>query len=283
MEVNLSVSKDDTLGTKTEVKNINSFSYAEKAIEYEIARQIAALEAGEEVVQETRGWDSVKNQTYSQRKKESSHDYRYFPEPDIPKLKISEIPEFSNEALKASLPELPQEKRARYMAMGLKEEDARMFSSGGIFGSFFESVLAIVGDNAALVKLSTNYIAADLAGLVEADAPITLDPTDFADLIKMIDENLISSRGAKDILKMMVEKGGAPADIAEKEGLLQQSDEGALGTIVDQIIVDNPKVVADYKGGKENLLQFFVGQGMKASKGSANPALLQELFKKALT
>ncbi|MDQ5927823.1 MAG: aspartyl-tRNA(Asn)/glutamyl-tRNA(Gln) amidotransferase subunit, partial [Patescibacteria group bacterium] len=283
MEVNLSVSKDDTLGTKTEVKNINSFSYAEKAIEYEIARQIAVLEAGEEVVQETRGWDSVKNQTYSQRKKESSHDYRYFPEPDLPKLKISEIPEFSNEALKASLPELPQEKRARYMAMGLKEEDARMFSSGGIFGSFFESVLGIVGDNAGLVKLSTNYIAADLAGLVEADAPITLDPTDFADLMKMIDENLISSRGAKDILKMMVEKGGAPADIAEKEGLLQQSDEGALTTIVDQIIADNPKVVADYKGGKENLLQFFVGQGMKASKGSANPALLQELFKKALT
>ncbi len=283
MEVNLSVSKDDTLGTKTEVKNINSFSYAEKAIEYEIARQIAVLEAGEEVVQETRGWDSVKNQTYSQRKKESSHDYRYFPEPDLPKLKISEIPEFSNEALKASLPELPQEKRARYMAMGLKEEDARMFSSGGIFGSFFESVLGIVGDNAGLVKLSTNYIAADLAGLVEADAPITLDPTDFADLMKMIDENLISSRGAKDILKMMVEKGGSPADIAEKEGLLQQSDEGALTTIVDQIIADNPKVVADYKGGKENLLQFFVGQGMKASKGSANPALLQELFKKALT
>lgn len=283
MEVNLSVSKDDTLGTKTEVKNINSFSYAEKAIEYEIARQIAVLEAGEEVVQETRGWDSVKNQTYSQRKKESSHDYRYFPEPDLPKLKISEIPEFSNEALKASLPELPQEKRARYMAMGLKEEDARMFSSGGIFGSFFESVLGIVGNNAGLVKLSTNYIAADLAGLVEADAPITLDPTDFADLMKMIDENLISSRGAKDILKMMVEKGGAPADIAEKEGLLQQSDEGALTTIVDQIITDNPKVVADYKGGKENLLQFFVGQGMKASKGSANPALLQELFKKALT
>jgi aspartyl-tRNA(Asn)/glutamyl-tRNA(Gln) amidotransferase subunit B len=283
MEVNLSVSKDDTLGTKTEVKNINSFSYAEKAIEYEIARQIAALEAGEEVVQETRGWDSVKNQTYSQRKKESSHDYRYFPEPDLPKLKISEIPEFSNEALKASLPELPQEKRARYMAMGLKEEDARMFSSGGIFGSFFESVLGIVGDNAGLVKLSTNYIAADLAGLVEADAPITLDPTDFADLMKMIDENLISSRGAKDILKMMVENGGSPADIAEKEGLLQQSDEGALTTIVDQIIADNPKVVADYKGGKENLLQFFVGQGMKASKGSANPALLQELFKKQLT
>lgn len=283
MEVNLSVSKDEKLGTKTEVKNINSFSYAEKAIEYEIARQIAVLEAGEEVVQETRGWDSVKNQTYSQRKKESSHDYRYFPEPDLPKLKISEIPEFSNEALKASLPELPWEKRARYMAMGLKEEDARMFSSGGIFGSFFESILGIVGDNAALVRLSTNYIAADLAGLVEADAPITLDPTDFADLMKMIDENLISSRGAKDILKMMVENGGSPADIAEKEGLLQQSDEGALTTIVDQIIADNPKVVADYKGGKENLLQFFVGQGMKASKGSANPALLQELFKKELT
>lgn len=283
MEVNLSVSKDpNTLGTKTEVKNINSFSYAEKAIEYEIARQIAALEAGEEIVQETRGWDSVKNQTYSQRKKESSHDYRYFPEPDLPKLKISEIPEFSHDALKASLPELPWEKRARYMAMGLKEEDARMFTSDAIFASFFESVLEAIGDNTNLVRLATNYIAADLAGLIEAGSAITLNPSDFADLMKMIDENLISSRGAKDILKIMVESGGAPADIAEKEGLLQQSDEGALGTIVDQIIVDNPKVVADYKGGKENLLQFFVGQGMKASKGSANPAMLQKLFKEKL-
>ncbi len=283
MEVNLSVSKDDTLGTKTEVKNINSFSYAEKAIQYEFERQKALLEAGEEVVQETRGWDSVKNQTYSQRKKESSHDYRYFPEPDLPKLKISEIPEFSNEALILSLPELPWEKRSRYMAMGLKEEDARMFTSNEIFGSFFESVVNMLGNDVETVRLATNYIAADLAGLIKADSAITLNPPDFADLMKMIDENLISSRGAKDILKKMVEKGGSPADIAEKEGLLQQSDEGALTTIVGQIIADNPKVVADYKGGKENLLQFFVGQGMKASGGSANPALLQELFKKQLT
>jgi aspartyl-tRNA(Asn)/glutamyl-tRNA(Gln) amidotransferase subunit B len=224
----------------------------------------------------------VKNVTYSQRKKESSHDYRYFPDPDLPKLKISEIPEFSRDALKASLPELPWEKRARYMAMGLKEEDARMFSSGGIFGSFFESVLAIVGDNAGLVRLSTNYIAADLAGLVEADVPITLNPTDFADLMKMIDENLISSRGAKDILKIMVESGGAPADIAEKEGLLQQSDEGALMVVVNEIIAANPSVVAEYRAGKEASLQFLIGQGMKVTKGSANPQKLKRLFESTI-
>src|SRR5690606_33843280 len=152
----------------------------------------------------------------------------------------------------------------------------------GVLGSFFESVLAVVGDNADLVRLSTNYIAADLAGLINTDAAITVDPTDFADLMKMINKGMISSRGAKDILKIMVEQGGSPAQIAEKEGLLQQSDESALAAIVDQIIIDNPKVVEDYKSGKENLLQFFVGQGMKASKGSANPALLQKLFKERL-
>lgn len=291
MEVNLSVSKDDTLGTKTEVKNINSFSYAEKAIEYEIARQIAALEAGEEIIQETRGWDSVKNITYSQRKKESSHDYRYFPEPDLPKLKISEIPEFSYETLKASLPELPWEKRARYMAMGLKEEDAEFFVHdpilyGGFFSAMFEGVVGRTNNDKETVRLAGNYIISDIVGLLK-DADVHGSQTNlgtdyFIELMEMVKEGKVSSRGAKDILKKMYESGGKPADIADKEGLLQQSDEGALGAIVDQIIADNPKVVADIKSGKENLIQFLVGQGMKASKGSANPALLQELFKKAL-
>lgn len=282
MEVNLSVSKDDTLGTKTEVKNINSFSYAEKAIEYEIARQIAALEAGEEIVQETRGWDSVKNITYSQRKKESSHDYRYFPEPDLPKMKLSEIPEFSHDALKASLPELPWEKRERYMALGLKEEDANMFVADAKYGIFFDEVQKILGTDKELLKLAVNYIVADMAGLLESDQDITTDPEDFARLMKMIPENLLSSRGVKDTLKIMVEKGGKPDDIAEKEGLLQQSDEGALVVLVDQIIAENPTEVEQYKGGKAPLLQFLVGQGMKLSKGSANPGMLAKILKEKL-
>lgn len=165
--------------------------------------------------------------------------------------------------------------------MGLKEEHARMFSSGNIFGSFFESVLESIGDNADLVRLSTNYIAADLAGLVDAEAAITINPTDFADLMKMTSEGLFRPRGAKDILKIMVDGGGAPADIAEKQGLLQQSDERALGAIVDEIILANPKVVADYKSGKDNLLQF-LWTGDEGKQRFANPALLQKLFKEKL-
>lgn len=281
MEVNLSMSKDDKLGTHTEVKNINSFSYAEKAIEYEIARQIAVLEGGGEVVQETRGWDSVKNVTYSQRKKESSHDYRYFPEPDLPKLKISEIPEFARNALVASLPELPWQRRERYMSLGLKAEDANMFVADQMFGAFFDAVVAIIGFDTERVRIATNYIAADLAGLL-AGVEIKLSPESFVELVGMIAENKISSRGAKDILKIMVEQGGAPIEIAEREGLLQQSDEGALSALVDQIIAENPTEVEQYKGGKAPLLQFLVGQGMKLSKGSANPGMLAKILKEKL-
>ncbi|QQR82395.1 Asp-tRNA(Asn)/Glu-tRNA(Gln) amidotransferase subunit GatB [Candidatus Campbellbacteria bacterium] len=283
MEVNLSVSKDpNTLGTKTEVKNINSFSYAEKAIEYEIERQIAVLEAGEEVIQETRGWDSVKNQTYSQRKKESSHDYRYFPEPDLPKLKISEIPEFSHDALRASLPELPWVRRARYLALGLKQQDADMFVQDSMYGDFFEAVSKCLNSNAQNIILATNYIAADLAGILKG-APISITPENFAELIEMLSGGLVSSRGGKDILAHMVATGGSPKEIAEREGLLQQSDEGALLKIVEQVIAENPTVVAEYKTGKEALLQFFVGQGMKLSKGAGNPKMFQELFKRSLS
>jgi aspartyl-tRNA(Asn)/glutamyl-tRNA(Gln) amidotransferase subunit B len=282
VEVNISVGKDGTLGTKTEIKNINSFRAAEKAIEYERKRQTAALEAGEEIVQETRGWDDAKGETFSQRKKESSHDYRYFPEPDLPKLKISEIPEFSKDALKKELPELPWERRARYTVLGLKDEDANMFVSDAVFGDFFEKVVAELGNDTKKIALATNYIAADLAGLL-AGNEITLNPKEFAQLIKMLSDGTLSSRAGKDILAIMVEKGGSPKDIAEKEGLLQQSDEGALSKVVEQVIAENPKVVEEYKGGKETALQFLIGQGMKLSRGAGNPKVLAELFKKHLS
>ncbi len=283
LEANISVSNDpNKLGVKTEVKNINSFTFAEKAIDYEIKRQIAALEAGEEIVQETRGWNANKNETYSQRKKESSHDYRYFPEPDLPKLKISEIPEFSKENLKKEIGELPWEKREKYLALGLKTEDAEMFVTNTMYGDFFETVSAEVGNDSKKLLLAVNYIAADLAGILKGSSEIPLNAKDFTELISMTDEGLISSRGAKDILKMMVEKGGNPKEIAEREGLLQQSDEGALAKIVEKIITENPTVVSDFKGGKEASLQFLVGQGMKESKGSANPTVLSRLFREAI-
>lgn len=281
VEVNISVSKDGKLGTKTEIKNINSFRAAEKAITFEIERQSAVLESGEEVVQETRGWDDVKGETFSQRKKESSHDYRYFPEPDLPKLKISEIPEFSYESLKSEIPELPWERRERYTSLGLKQEDAHMFVSSPAYGAFFESVSEKLGGDTKKILLATNYIAADLAGLFDGKE-ITLSSEAFAELVTMIADNEVSSRGAKDILKNMVENGGTPKDIAEKEGLLQQSDEGALEAIVEQVIAENPTVVEEYKSGKEASMQFLIGQGMKLSKGSANPGVLAQVFKKKL-
>ncbi len=283
VEVNISVSKDDTLGTKTEIKNINSFRAAEKAIAYEIERQTKILEEGGTVAQETRGWDDAWGETFPQRKKESSHDYRYFPEPDLPKLKLSEIPEFAQDVLKESLPELPWEKKERYLALGLKEEDANMFRGDVVFGDFFENVLGVVGTDAQYLKLAANYIAADLAGLHKVRTDVPLNAEAFADLMRMIADNEVSSRGAKDILKYMYEDGGAPRAIATREGLLQQSDAGALGTIIEKVIADNAGVVAEYKGGKEASLQFLVGQGMKLSKGSANPGMLATLLKEALS
>ncbi len=282
VEVNISVSKDGTLGTKTEIKNINSFRAAEKAIEFETQRQTEALEAGEKIVQETRGWDDAKGETFSQREKESSHDYRYFPEPDLPKLKISEIPEFSAEALKKELPELPWQKRERYLALGLKKEDANMFVGDPAYGNFFEQVAGELGGDPKKILLATNYIAADLAGLLKGNE-ISLSAKYFAELIGMLSDGSVSSRGGKDILALMIKKDASPKKIAEKEGLLQQSDEGAIGTIVDDVIAQNESVVAEYKKGKEASLQFLVGQGMKLSKGSANPGVLAKLLKEKLS
>jgi len=277
VEANISVSKDNKMGTKTEVKNLNSFKVAEKAIEYEIKRQSELLEKGEEVVQETRGWNDLKAETYSQRQKEGSADYRYFPDPDLPKLKISEISEFSEESLQKELPELPDQKRERYKKdYGIKEEDINFYLYNEPAGKFFEDVTKAEAE----AKLASNYITSDVAGL-GGDFE-NLNPSDFAELVKMAESGEVSSRGAKDILAIMYEKGGNPREIATEKNLFQKSDEGELGKIIKKIIEGNPSVVEDYKKGKENALQFLVGQGMKETKGSANPQILSELFKKHL-
>lgn len=285
VEANVSVSEklkveSEKLGEKVEIKNLNSFKSVERGIAYEIERQIAALEKGEEIVQETRGWDENKQQTFSQRRKETSEDYRYFPEPDLPKLKISEIPEFTKETLEKELPELPWERRERYLKLGLKEEDANMFVSNSPLGRFFESVSGILSDDEQ-VQLAANYIAADLAGL-SAGGALEIAPESFARLIVMVADDTISSRGAKDILQVMFEEGGEPEDIAKEEGLAQKSDEGELKKIVEKVIKANEQAAKEYKAGKEASLKFLIGQGMKESKGSANPQVLQRLFKEVL-
>lgn len=284
VEVNISISDTEKFGTKVEVKNINSFKAAGKAIEYEFNRQEALLLKGEKIVQETRGFDENKGITFSQRSKENANDYRYFPEPDLPKLVISEIPEFAIDVLKKQLPELPSEKRVRYSNdYKIKIEDVEFYVNNRSFSVFFEDVIAQIKEaNLDTIKLVSNYITTDLAGLSklqnggEIFGKVT--PVSFAKLIGMSKEGLVSSRGVKDILKILFEKGGDPETIANENGLIQKSDTEELKKIIEKIIEDNPSVVEDYKNGKESVLQFFVGQGMKASKGSANPAMLQNII-----
>src|SRR3989344_5367173 len=276
VEANISVSKSDILGTKVEVKNLNSFKVVEKAIEYEIKRQTKILEEGEKIAQETRGWDEQKGETFSQRQKEESHDYRYFPEPDIPKMKLSEFPEFSIEALKKELPELPKAKRERYTKdFEIKKNDIEIFIQNKKLAEFFEVVAKILGEK-KLIQLAANYIINDVVNG-------TISSATFVELIVMIGRGELSSRGAKDVLAMMLKGDDSqPIEIAQKLGLFQKNDEAELEKIVKKTIDDNPKVVSEYKAGKIASLEYLVGQGMKMSKSSANPITLRQLLMKHL-
>jgi aspartyl-tRNA(Asn)/glutamyl-tRNA(Gln) amidotransferase subunit B len=281
VEANVSVAKISRsnlgiLGTKTEVKNINSFRAVEKAIEFEIKRQIAVLENGEKVIQETRGWDENLGATFSQRKKESSHDYRYFPDPDLPKLWLKKISEFQN--LGETIPELPSQKRERLQKLKIQDQDVEAYVSNPELAGFFDHVVAELQEP-KLIKLASNYIANDLVKLLAGDHDLLQRLyVGFPDFIKLVAFGEVSSRGAKDILAEMVRTGTPARTIAESKNLFQQSNEGTLTEIIKKIIEANPKSVADFKAGKDAALQFLVGQGMKESKGSANPAVLKKLF-----
>lgn len=276
VEVNISISKDQNFGTKVEVKNINSFKAAGRAIDYEFKRQKALLEKGEVVVQETRGWDENKNSTFSQRSKENAKDYRYFPEPDLPKIMISEVDSFNHESLNSQLPELPNQKRLRYEQFGLKNEDIEFYINDKTFADFFEEVIS--GLDKEAVILASNYIVSDLSGLVKASADFNfgkIESSGFAKLINLIKSGDLSSRGAKDVLKLMFDLGGDPEKIAGENKLIQKSDPEEIKNLAKQIIESNPESVAEYKNGKDSLLQFFVGQGMKITGGSVNPEKLK--------
>jgi len=279
IEANVSVSSEEgKLGTKVEVKNLNSFRSVERAIEFEINRQIALIESGEKVQQETRGWDETKQETFHQRFKEGSADYRYFPEPDLPMLFISEIPEYSLEILQASLPELPWNKRSRLMKdYELKEEMTELFLQNSWLGEFFEKVVS--GRNSDFIKLAVNYITSDLVALLkEKTGSIFSDADSFIKLIDMIISDRISSRGAKDILARMVESNGDPEVIAEELNLIQINDQKALKEVVDDVIAKEDKAVLEYKNGKQAALQYLVGKAMKESKGAGNPIEFQRII-----
>jgi aspartyl-tRNA(Asn)/glutamyl-tRNA(Gln) amidotransferase subunit B len=293
VEVNISIHKEgEPLGTKVEIKNLNSFRAAERSIAYEIERQAALLDAGEKVIQETRGFEDATGKTFSQRKKENANDYRYFPDPDLPKLYISQVPEWSRENLKDSLPKLPWIRRAEYIADGLKPEDAEMFISDAFYGDYYESVLQII-TKPELKKLVVNYIASDIAGLVKKEdsraekLDVYIDQKHFTDIIELIGSDELSSRGAKDMIACLWKsdaetRAKTVKSMAEEKGMIQKHDPEALRALIQGVLDTNPEQVAGFKSGKETLLMYLVGQVMKVGKGAINPAKAQEMLKDML-
>lgn len=294
VEVNISISKDDKLGTKVEIKNLNSFKVIEKAVDFEIKRQEEILEAGEKVVQETRGWHDKKEITFSQREKESAHDYRYFPEPDLPPMHFEEDYIIN---IKNSMPELPEQKRERFAKeYGLDEKTVEFFVVNKILSEYFEKVVSEFeewtdenegGDTHKKVsRLIANYLISDIQGLlagkefIESEFKIT--PENFAEFVKMIYKDEISSKVAKMVIVEMFNNGGDPSSIVEENNWKQMSDDSELEKIIKAILEKNPKVVDDYRGGKQNSLQFLAGQVMKETRGTAKPDKVQELLKKLL-
>lgn len=281
VEANISVSRTNTFGTKVEVKNINSFKAVESAIEYEVRRQVDLLEEGGKVVQETRGWDENKGKTFSQRLKESADDYRYFPEPDIPKLKLTLFEVLSVSRLSENMPSLPDTKRDKYSVLGIPREQIELIISDEALDEFFSQVSEVL--SGPELRTGANYLTTDISALINQGHVLSdKSVAPFLELIKMVASSTITSRSAKDILKEVVFDFVDPRILAENRDLIQKNDEGALLTIVDSVISQNTKVVQEFKEGKETAIQFLIGQSMKLSKGTANPALLKDLFIKRL-
>jgi aspartyl-tRNA(Asn)/glutamyl-tRNA(Gln) amidotransferase subunit B len=269
-----------TLGTKAEVKNVNSFRYVEKALEYEIRRQIDLIEDGGKVVQETRLWDTSSGRTYSMRSKEEAHDYRYFPEPDLPPLLVDAA---RIERVRSSMPELPEARSRRFVSeYGIPAYDAGVLTQSAALADYFEATAR----SATNAKAASNWIMGELLRtLKERDQEIVdvpIQPPALAGLIALIDKGTISSSIAKGVFAKMYDSGRSADDIVREEGLAQNSDEGALSAIVAEVIKVNDETAKQYRAGKKQTFGFLVGQVMKASGGKANPKLASDLVKRAL-
>jgi aspartyl-tRNA(Asn)/glutamyl-tRNA(Gln) amidotransferase subunit B len=268
-------------GTRAEVKNLNSFRFLKQAIEYEVARQVAILESGGQIYQETRLFDSETGETHGMRGKEDAHDYRYFPEPDLAPLRISD--EWREEVL-STMPELPAVKRSRFIEhYGLREYDAQVLTASRAMAEYYEEVARVSGDP----KMAANWVMGDLAGLLKtagkdiAESPVAA--RHLGELVALIAKGELTGKLAKDVLPKMFETGEAPSVIVEREGLKTIGDSAALAKIVDEVIVANPKQVEQFKSGKTAVIGFLVGQVMKGSRGQANPAVVNELLKSKLS
>ncbi|WP_366943291.1 Asp-tRNA(Asn)/Glu-tRNA(Gln) amidotransferase subunit GatB [Nevskia sp.] len=282
-DANVSVRKIGApkFGTRTETKNVNSFRYVEKAIEYEIERQIEVIEAGGSIRQETRLFNPDTGETKAMRSKEDANDYRYFPDPDL--LPVVCTDEYID-AIRASLPELPEAKRARFVtAFGLSDYDAKTLTSSRELAAYYEAVVAASG---AEPKLCANWVATDLLGALNKmskgieESPISAEA--FAALLKRIADKTINGKIAKDVFEAMVAGEGTADEIIQAKGLVQVTDESAIIAAIDDVIAKNPQQVADYRAGRDKLYGFFVGQAMKATQGKANPDALNRLLKERL-
>ena len=299
-EVNISLYPEGSerlSGTKVEVKNINSFRSVERAVQYEIARQTEVLEKGEKVLQETRGWDEVKNSTVSQRKKESAHDYRYFPEPDIPPFVFDDA---YVEKLRQTLPELPDAKLKRFVEeYSLPKKDVIILTEDRLFSEYFEAVVSELAEKIQsqemtapierAIKLAANYMLTELRKHLSEnnqtmnDLPITAE--NYAEFIAIVADGKINSSAAQTVLAEMYHGSDGdtdPSHIIDRLNLGQVSDSGALETIVNEVLTLNTQSVTDYQAGKQNAFQYLIGQVMKVSKGKANPAMVSEILKKKL-
>jgi len=307
-EVNISIKKKGSteLGTKVEIKNLNSFKAVKDATEFEIKRQAEVLEGGEKVVQETRGWDENRKVTFSQRKKENAHDYRYFPEPDLPLIETGNAKDVPTkdlidvDAIKASLPELPDKKTERFMRdLDISKQDAKLLVTDKDLAFYFENVVSELrgllhesgkdyySDEAkALIKLGVNYINTDFRKILNEKgisvSEVKASEEDFAELIYLVSESKITSAAAKAVLLEMTETGADPDHIIEEKGLLQLNDPDEISKFAKEVIAANIKPVEDYKKGNKNSLQFLLGQVMAKTKGKANPKTAKEELEKLL-
>jgi aspartyl-tRNA(Asn)/glutamyl-tRNA(Gln) amidotransferase subunit B len=277
----------EALGVKTEIKNMNSFRSVERALEYEAQRQIAMARAGETIHQETRGWVETKGITVPQRSKEQAHDYRYFPEPDLPPLLISRV---WVEELRAQLPELPDARRARYRAdYGLSAQDANVLTEDKALGDYFEQVMAVsqVSDRKARAKAASNWLLSEVVRLLKANAlsiqACALSPAALANLLDLLDKERITGKQAKDVLDEAFASGEMPETIVTKKGIKPPiSDTGELERIIEEVISNNAKAASDYRSGKTNALQSLVGQVMKHTRGQAKADIVQKLLRSKL-
>ena len=313
VEANISLGVEGKLGIKVEIKNLNSFRAVAEAIDYEIKRQTQLFEEGKQVIQETRGWDDANKKTVSQRFKEESHDYRYFPEPDLPPLILrtsdvqnidvnfgtSEVQKlkkgggaaaFDLEAIKISIPEMPAQKRERFIKeYGLSTSQVEILVSDRRLAQYFEEAVSELKSQEPNSKLQTlfNYLTSDLLGLINQEGiglnELKIKPEGLAHLAALIDKGELSSRMAKDILLQMFQTGLDPHEIIKEKGISQVSDEEVIKKAIQEVVAENPTAVADYEKGKQNALQFLIGKTMAKLKGQGNPEIISKLLNEELT